>query len=367
MKTNTSVALIYWDTKIGGVSTSIPSLAARLLRRPSTNVSVFLKRQNTGTHLVTDRQAQYHYFSKNVYSGHKIRFAFWLFYKLLISKPDYIIVFLNRFTLVAVLYQSVSSLFSRKPIIFVGQVVVASAYLRQYESWYWKPILMGCFARVDGIIVNTNAIAEDLCQNFLVPSAKIRLIKNWVTPAPLALLMKKHYDCIFVGRLSPEKGIETILDTVEFCLKKLPGFSLAIVGDGILKDWLLKSIQERGLTHCISFLGYQKNPRTFMQQARLLLLPSYNEGLPMVILEAYSVGVPAVVTPFLGADEAVENGKTGVIAGRSDFPSAVLGLLGNRKKLTGMGKAARTKAKKDFGMQNLDRFVETIFSARRAT
>ena len=87
----------------------------------------------------------------------------------------------------------------------------------------------------------------------------------------------------------------------------------------------------------------------------------------MVILEGYSVGIPAAVTPFLGANEAVEHNKTGIIVSRRDYSEAVFRLLRDAKKLTGMGKAARLKAKNDFSMKNLDLFVKTIFATRRAS
>ncbi|MDP1722375.1 MAG: glycosyltransferase [Candidatus Gottesmanbacteria bacterium] len=366
MKTDVSVAILYWSTKIGGVATIIPSIAARLRQRHATSVSVFLKRRD-GIITRAAERARFHYFSKNTYSGAKIAFMSWLLHNLFIAKPDYILVFLNRFTLVAVLYKLSAALLGRKTVIVIDQAAVLDSYLYQYESWYWKPMMRACFTFVDRIIVNSRAIEKDLNHNFSVSSAKIRLVRSWVVPAKRARTMKKRYDCIFVGRLSPEKGIETLLDTAVYCQTKIPGFSLAIIGDGALKGWMIEDIRKRGLAPNISYLGYQINPRKFMRQASLLLLPSYNEGLPMVILEAYSVGIPVAVTPFLGAGEAVENGKTGIITGRDEYPAAVCRLLGDTKKLADMGRAAHIKAKNDFGMQNLDRFVETIFATRRAS
>lgn len=83
----------------------------------------------------------------------------------------------------------------------------------------------------------------------------------------------------------------------------------------------------------------------------------------MVILEAYSAGTPVAVTPFPGAQEAVEHNKTGIIVERSKYPESVYKLLGNNGRLKQMGIAGRQKAKRDFSVKNLDRFIEAIFTA----
>ena len=225
MNTDVSVALLYWGTRIGGVSTIIPSIAAGLRRHPSTRVSVFLKRRDGIMNHAAGR-TRFYYFSENTYSGTKIKFMSWLMYNLFIMKPDYVLGFLNRFTLVAVLYKLSAALLGRKAVIVIDQAVILTDYLHQYESWYWKPMMRVCLALVDRIIVNSRAIEKDLNHNFSIPSAKIRLIRSWVTPAKQALAMKKKYNCIFVGRLSPEKGIETLLDTAVYCQTKIPGFRL---------------------------------------------------------------------------------------------------------------------------------------------
>ena len=65
----------------------------------------------------------------------------------------------------------------------------------------------------------------------------------------------------------------------------------------------------------------------------------------MVILEGYSVGIPAAVTPFLGANEAVEHNKTGIIVSRRDYSEAVFRLLRDAK-INGYGKSRTIKSKK---------------------
>lgn len=356
------IALLYWGNKIGGISSSMPSLIKKLIKDRSLEVHVLLKRKKYSPVIVADNLT-YHYFSQNLYRGRRIQFFFWLCKNLFIIKPDYVVTFLNRFGLIGVLYKFLSEFFQKRPRVIIYQPIVTSVYLKQYESLYWNFLTKIIFRHADGIITNSKAVTADLHNHFFIALPKLHCILNWIPEMKTDGNKKKQYDCIFVGRLSPEKGIETLLDTAGYCASKSKNFSLAIVGDGSLKERMLESIDTRGLTPFVHYLGYQQKPYRFIQQSRLLLLPSFNEGLPMVILEAYSMGIPAAITPFIGCHEAVEQNKTGIITKRAQYPQAIYKLLQNRQKLQQMGVNARNKAKKDFSMKNLDRFVETIFNA----
>lgn len=362
MKNKKIIAILDWGTDIGGISTKLRSLVRRLKTDRSLEVHILLKRKGN-TAIKNRKNLTYHFFSQGIYRGKQVQFFLWLFNNLLSIKPDYILVFLNRFGLVGVVYKLVASIMNKTPKVIISQEIVTSLYLRQYESWYWPMITRFVFHQADTIIAVSKAIKEDVHNNFTIPFAKIANIQNWIKPMKIIKFVRKKYDCIFVGRLSPEKGMDTVLDTADYCKKTRGNFSLAIVGDGPLKSWLVETINKRGLASSVAYLGYQKEPRRLIRQSKLLLLPSFNEGLPMVILEAYSVGVPVAVTPFLGAEEAVEHNRTGIIVGREMYPSAVLKLLQNNQKLQQIGRSARKKSERDFSMKNLDRFVETIFNA----
>lgn len=362
MRSKKVIAILCWDTEIGGISTKLRSLISRLKTDQSLDVHVLLKRKGDTT-MRNIANLNYHFFSQDTYRGKQVQFSLWLFNNLLSIKPDYIIAFLNRFGLVGVVYKLAASIMNKAPKVIIGQEIVTSLYLRQHESWYWPIVTRFIFHQSDTIITVSRAVTEDMYNNFSVPLVKIRHVPNWIKPMKTIKISRKKYDCIFVGRLSPEKGLDTVLDTADYCRKARRNFSLSIVGDGPLKSWLVETINKRGLSSHVTYFGYHNNPRQLIKQSRLLLLPSYNEGLPMVILEAYSVGVPVAVTPFLGAEEAVEHNRTGIIVEREGYPQAVCALLANNRALQKMGRAARRKAEKDFSMKNLDRFIEAIFSA----
>lgn len=105
--------------------------------------------------------------------------------------------------------------------------------------------------------------------------------------------VSKQYDVAFVGRMVKNKGIHIFLDVME-----RTGLVGVCVGDGPLLSWARSQAKRRGLK--IHFPGFAKDSAEvarYLNESRLLLMPSLNEGGPRVVLEAMACGVPVVATP----------------------------------------------------------------------
>lgn len=103
----------------------------------------------------------------------------------------------------------------------------------------------------------------------------------------------KQYDVSFVGRMATNKGLDIFLDVLE-----RTGLVGVAVGEGPLLEWARRESKRRGLK--IHFPGFAKDSAQvarYLNQSRLLLMPSLNEGGPRVVLEAMACGVPVVATP----------------------------------------------------------------------
>lgn len=121
-----------------------------------------------------------------------------------------------------------------------------------------------------------------------------------------SLISGQRHGALFVGRLSPEKGLHVLRDA----WRSLSHIPLRIAGDGPLKDELL-----RDLPSGVTYLGHLSPAeiRQEMKSAAMLVLPSTcYEGLPMTIIEAYSVGLPVVASRLGSMAEIVKNGQTGL-------------------------------------------------------
>ena len=215
-----------------------------------------------------------------------------------------------------------------------AQTAVVAAMLtfhRWLGTWHEK---------VDIYVALTEFARGKLVEGGL-PSDKIVVKPNFIYPDPGPRERKGEY-VLFVGRLSPEKGIRTLLKA----WRRLGGIPLKIVGDGPLMEEIRTHLGP-GLGRGVEALGRQNREQVLelMKGARFLVFPSeWYEGFPMTIVEAFACGVP-VITSRLGAmAEIVEDGRTGLhfTAGDPEHLAAkVEWAWTHPKQMAEMGREAR--------------------------
>lgn len=137
---------------------------------------------------------------------------------------------------------------------------------------------------------------------------------------------------VCVGRLAEQKGQFVLLEALKQLQAEGIAVELSFVGDGPLREVLLKRSRELGVVDSVRFAGWQDDAgvRTALEESRALVLPSFAEGLPVVLMEAYAVGRPAISTFVAGIPELVTPGTSGwlVPAGSaSDLAVAIRELL----------------------------------------
>lgn len=120
---------------------------------------------------------------------------------------------------------------------------------------------------------------------------------------------------LYVGRLSPEKGLDDLFAALKLLRKRI-SFEAVIVGDGILLQELRNLAARLGLGDNIHFVGpvvWGDSLFSIMRQCDVLALPSKTEGLPLVLIEAMSQGIPVVATKVGGIPEIVEDRSSGLL------------------------------------------------------
>jgi glycosyltransferase involved in cell wall biosynthesis len=130
-------------------------------------------------------------------------------------------------------------------------------------------------------------------------------IYNGAWPADIRAVPrpKNGFTLLYVGRLAPLKDHATLLRAVAITRTHHPDVQLWVVGDGPREFSLRKLTDELGLNECVTFFGEQADVSPFMLAADLFVSSSVTEGLPVSLLEAMSVGLPAVVTDVGGMGE----------------------------------------------------------------
>ena len=116
-----------------------------------------------------------------------------------------------------------------------------------------------------------------------------------------------------VGRLTEQKGQLLLIEAAAHLHAQGIDFELVIVGDGPFRGKLERLIDQHGLRDRVRITGFLNNHgvRLELEAARALVMPSFAEGLPVVIMEALALGRPVISTYVAGIPELVEPGRSG--------------------------------------------------------
>ncbi len=137
---------------------------------------------------------------------------------------------------------------------------------------------------------------------------------------------------LFVGRLAAVKGVPVLLDAFRAARERRPDLTLTLIGDG--PDRPALEVAAADLGGVVTFLGYrnQSGVADALAEADALVLPSFAEGVPVVLMEAMAAGRPVVATQVGGVGELVTDGVDGRVVPPGDavaLADAILGVLEN--------------------------------------
>lgn len=170
---------------------------------------------------------------------------------------------------------------------------------------------------------------------------------------------------LYVGSIRPIKGLQYLVGAFARVHRKIPSAALLIVGDGNDRDRIEQLAERLMVREKIVFAGEIPHAEAlkYYAIADVFVLPSLAEGLPTVVLEAYSAGLPVVATRVCGISEIVRDGVTGyLVAPRNEEELAdrIERLLLDRKLAQSMGAASRSEARK-YSSEDVVRRLERIY------
>jgi glycosyltransferase involved in cell wall biosynthesis len=187
-----------------------------------------------------------------------------------------------------------------------------------------------------------------------LPPTKVTMIRNGVDTerfAPpagvdrVALGVPGHGPVVgTVGRLDPVKDHATLLAAFRLVRETVPAARLVIVGDGEMRSALEALVELYGLGAHVTFLGERLDVATLLPRFDVFVLPSFNEGLSLALLEAMACARPVVSTDVGAAAGLVRDGAAGLLVPAKDpgaLAAAVLRILRNPAEAARMGAAAR--------------------------
>lgn len=164
-----------------------------------------------------------------------------------------------------------------------------------------------------------------------------------------------------VGRLSPEKGFDRLVRIHKNLIDKGLLHRLVIVGDGQERDNIQETIRQTASEDSVILAGYQDNPYPYMTQSDFMVCSSYTEGLPVIAMEALSLGIPIVSSvPSIG--EIFGSEQCGIIT-QNDDSSLEAGIerMLTDKDFYHAAKQAAKKRSQFFDGQRMVKEVEAMF------
>jgi glycosyltransferase involved in cell wall biosynthesis len=171
-----------------------------------------------------------------------------------------------------------------------------------------------------------------------------------------------------VGRLVPEKGQTVLLEALAM-LSRRGGLNVALTlaGEGPSRQALEKLAQRLGIASRVAFLGAvgQEEIAALYESAAIFCLPSFAEGVPVVLMEAMAMQVPVVSTHITGIPELIEDGCTGLLVapGRPDrLADALARILGSPQLGRELADRARAKVLSEFDAQNSAGQLRALFA-----
>lgn len=157
-------------------------------------------------------------------------------------------------------------------------------------------------------------------------------------------------ELLFIGRLAAVKGVPVLFEALETLLD-LEGIRLTLIGDGPDRQMLEARARTQGLP--VRFLGYrsQDDVADALAQADALVLASFAEGLPIVLMEALAARLPVIAPQIAGIPELVEEGVTGALVPPGDpfaLAAAIRRVFADGAEARRMGENGRERVARDF-------------------
>ncbi len=220
--------------------------------------------------------------------------------------------------------------------------------------------LLGTWMKAVDVFIAYSKFAHNKFIQGGLPANKIAFKTNFLHPAPCPGQGKGGYG-LFVGRLSPEKGLSTLLAAWETLGSKVP---LKIVGDGPLSQQVAEAVER---VPGVEWLGLQSLTKVYelMGEAAFLVFPSeWYETFGRVAIEAFAKGTPVIAANIGAIAELIDNGRTGILycpGQPEDLRAKVEWALTHPSELAQMRKEARAEFEAKYTVEQNYQILMSVY------
>lgn len=208
------------------------------------------------------------------------------------------------------------------------------------------------------------------CVSEGIAPGRLRTIKNGIDSERFAFTgPQENGPVVVVARLSPEKDIANLIRATAIAATQVAGLRVEVAGAGPCFEDLKQLAADVGVDGCVAFLGETSDVRAVLGRAKLFVLPSRSEGLPLTVLEAMACGLPAVVTRVGGLPEVVDDQISGLLVPPADparLAEAIVRIWNDPMGRERMGRAGRRRAEEFFDIRRMVAEYEELYVDRVA-
>jgi glycosyltransferase involved in cell wall biosynthesis len=250
-----------------------------------------------------------------------------------------------------------------KCVVATRHSLVSPPYDRAAEAKF--SVIARCF--VNAVVGICDITCDNLRGAPIADRRHIVRVYNGVAPldetTPIAT-GEDEFVLLFVGRLAEVKDLPTMLRAFALAVEREPRLRLWIVGDGVVRARLQRLAEELGLGGRVRFWGQRLDTASFFRAAGAFVMSSVSEGLPMSLLQAMSVGLPAIVTDVGGMAEVLKLSGSGILVPVGDaeeMAGAMLRMAADAACRRMFGEKARSAYASHFTLQQMAEAYERIY------
>lgn len=167
------------------------------------------------------------------------------------------------------------------------------------------------------VFVSQNSRFNFLAKHPNFPSNKVYYVYNGIPDKDIIKDQNRNgskLELCCVASITDRKGQEIIIDALGKLISiEREKIHITFVGDGYLRNKLENKVKEKGISSSVDFVGIQSDVDSYLAKSDIFILTSYDEGLPMSIIEAQRAKLPIISTSVAGIPEMIEQGKSGLL------------------------------------------------------
>lgn len=237
-------------------------------------------------------------------------------------------------------------------------------FYNEESSKYQQKYIRNTFNKADSVIVLSTQWASWM-YTIVNEKSKVSVVYNAVPSLNLDRSNVVQGQVLFLGRLGKRKGVDDLILAFKKVVRSVPHAKLLLGGDGPIEEYKVK-ISELGLTDNIECIGWVAGEHkvNLLNVSDVYVLPSYNEGFPMGVLEAMSSGVAVVSSTAGGIPDAITNKEEGLLIEPGDIDAlaeALVEIITNRIKNNELSNRAKNKFDNCFSISAIEPQLNEIY------